>query len=181
LKEASEKIGGHIREFDGKVGNGEYSNREEFGQALLDRYTELVDGMIDDPPKKGGTKPIGTINGFRIDLQYHVSTNLDTKETYVRDPSFLLEITDKISGTVVRADYGKFELDESPRGLTDKIINTLNGVAKELRELEQKEQELKEELAVIVKRLGAPYSHAKDLAEKVCRGGSVAKRTRRRG
>lgn len=167
LKEAGNKIGGHIREFAGDVGGREYTNREEFGQALLDKYTELVDGMIDDPPKKGGTKPLGTINGFRISLQYHVSTDLDTKSTYVRDPSFLLEITDKISGTVVRADYGKFELNESPRGLTDKIINTLNGVARELRELEQKEQDLQEELAVIVKRLGAPYSYAKELAEKV--------------
>jgi N12 class adenine-specific DNA methylase len=178
LKVASKAVGGWIRDFTGKVGDTDYNKRDEFGQALLDAYTKIVDDLLENPPKQSGgyDKDIGTINGFKISLQYHVTKNHQTREQikakeeaqYTIDGfSMDLAITKDVAGSVARASYGGVEITDTPRGLTDKIINTLNGVDKELKEREQSLQEEQEQMAVINKRLGTPYQYANELAEKI--------------
>ncbi|CAB4211858.1 Helicase/UvrB, N-terminal [uncultured Caudovirales phage] len=191
LKDASKAVGGHVREFVGVLGGKRFDKREEFGQALLDRYTEIVDELLAEAPKKAGgySREIGTINGFKIGLNYHVSKIMTEK----KPSEFIENIVEKVTGqkpkktaefvidgfsmdvavtpavgeTVARSEYNSVEINESPRGLVDKFINVLNGVDKELRDRQQTLQEDQENLAVMNKRLGAPFPYANDLAEKI--------------
>lgn len=170
LKPAAAAVGGHVREFTGKVGKEEYDNRFDFGQALLDKHAALVEEWAADSPKKGGSLVLGSVNGFDINLKYHVTrlTNGDGELSYsVGLNQISTIITDKVSVENMQSSATNPSLTDSARGLSDKIINGLNGVDIELKKTNQKLEEETDSLKVINKRLGAPFSHAQELAEKI--------------
>ena len=171
MKIASTKVGDYVRDFKGKIGNRTFDKRDEFGQALLDEYTKLADGWLDNQPEENGSVKVGSLNGFSIDVSHKglkTRSAGETKFTYlISQASFVLTITDRVNGDVATTPHRSLEFAESPRGLTDKIINSLNGVSKELKERQQQLVEEQESLAVIDRRLGAPYQHSRELSEKV--------------
>lgn len=192
LQEAVKKIGGYQRDLSGKVGNKSFDSRAEFGDALLAAFDNITNEFIKDPPKERGKRKLGTINGFDVVLTYGVEERTENKRSkFIKDilqqledgeidqlppevinyvpyrPNIKLEITDKVEEHIL-ASEGEWVLEATTgRGLADRLFNALNGVERNAKQLDQAREERQEELAVIKKRLGTPYPHARELAEKI--------------
>ncbi len=174
LKEAASKVGGYIREVKGEVGGRTYDKREELGQALLNRYHATVDALLNDVPDKNGERVLGKVNGFTVAIRWMVwerpgDGKKSAPQLELTHASIGIKITPRVEDSVVSADIRDNWMlpAQSSRGIADKLINQLNQVDRDLATSQKRLEEKKQELTIKRKRLGMPFSYARELAEKI--------------
>lgn len=152
LKEAEKVVPDYITKIDGRIGTRVFDNRGDFGNLLLSewaKWRENAEPLRTDQEESKTT--IGSLNGVKIIFSKR------------RENSYLvLSVTDNVSLSITDIVAGT-----SPEGLVTKMVNYLNRMSSERREAEDNKKEVEANLAVMKKRLGAPFEFSRDLAEKI--------------
>jgi len=156
LKEADKKVGGYVYKFEADVGSVKgITKHGELGEAVIVAYNRAASRI-----KAGEEKEYGSING--ISLAIRASKELLGNDLYV---SNIVRVTPKI---FIEINNGVFYPEGTDTvGLGRRVVNRLNDVSEQLRERENEYEENETKLKQIDKKLGAPFAHERELAEKI--------------
>ena len=151
-------------EISGKIGRTEFEKRKEFGESLVEKILKTPAKI--DVKKWGIAVKLGEISGFEIKGIYNFYKS-GKGEQLPWDANLNLSHDGKLLRVGDRPFTEKEWIDADPVGLTKKITNAINGIPTEISQIEKQVSEQEKELSRVNKKLGAPYEHAKELAEKV--------------
>jgi N12 class adenine-specific DNA methylase len=139
-------------EFAGKVGKTAYDKRDEFSNAIFNRFKELAGKEADT------AEQIGEIGGFPI--MFH-GTQLKGSGEYIAavtvdlpgDPSPLVQLP--------------LDPDLPVGGIATRAANQVNGLDGQLAQLEQRITQNERRVEQIGNRLGAPFPEQAELLDKM--------------
>lgn len=139
-------------EFAGKVGKTAYDKRDEFSNAIFNRFKELAGKEADT------AEQIGEIGGFPI--MFH-GTQLKGSGEYIAavtvdlpgDPSPLVQLP--------------LDPDLPVGGIATRAANQVNGLDGQLAQLEQRIKQNERRIEQIGNRLGAPFPEQAELLDKM--------------
>ncbi len=142
-------------EIEGKINGIHFDKRVEFGAALIDQIDAQITGR-----KKIDT--LAEINGVRI----YIDNNFDP-DSVIKRLILGVEIGN-IRFPLHDQSLNAERLSEiDPLGLTKRITNKINSIPSAISKIESEITTKEIRLNEINKIIGAPFEHAKELAEKV--------------
>lgn len=159
LEKAQKAVDGYIRDIQGKVDGKQFDSRAEFGEALKRAYNKTVLAEINNADKT--SKVIATLNGFDLVAE--------TRPKSWGDPAIFGELWFRVTDKVQYQLESDPQLEEetSGQGLTTRIVNNLNGIGENIRQVKRDLSEAEANLQAINRRLGAPFEHEQVLLEKI--------------
>ena len=171
LKEADEKAPYISREIDGTIGKKIYTERKEFGEAIVAKAQSLINKGED------AKEQIGEISGLPVIYKLwrgEENINVDENGKMTKSPGniyshLIVKVTDKISYQVAE----DISANTDPVGLVAKIANRINGVSADLSKAESELDDNETNLKKINSRLGAPFEFEAELNEKTAEAAQI--------
>jgi len=139
-------------EFDGMVGKTSYDKRDEFSNAIFNRFKELASTEADTEEQ------IGEIGGFPIKFY---GTVLEGSGQYIASVSINMP-SDPPDLVALPLDP-----DMPVGGIATRAVNQVNALDRELSQVEERVAQNKRRVEQIGNRLGAPFPEQAELIEKM--------------
>lgn len=152
---ASDKVGGYVREIDGRVGKQSFDKRHDLGEALVDAFNQASTEMQKINTGKRTPREIGKLNGFSVTVEPILTAD---RQFYVN-----INITDKVSKS-----FGPFDQigeNQSREGLVTSMVNFMNTLDTQKSKYEESIREHENTIKLADKKIGAPFPHAQELNE----------------
>ena len=163
FEKAFKAIGGeHIYFESGNVNDNEYAKSKEFGQALKDRFNQLIADAVLSPYQE--KRPLGSIGPVELWIRHLTFYDQATKAQVPGDTFQLMATVGGLDLDVMTTQGMGGDIDD--QGLTRRVLNSANSLSGAVDHERDGLKEQQTELTRLKKKFGAPFEHAHQMAEK---------------
>jgi N12 class adenine-specific DNA methylase len=163
FEKAFKAIGGeHIYFESGNVNGKEYAKSKEFGQALKDRFNQLIADAVLSPYQE--KRPLGSIGSVELWIRHLTFYDTGLKAQVPGSTFQLMATVGGLDLDVMTTEGMGSDIDD--QGLTRRVLNSANSLSGSVDHERDGLKEQQTELTRLKKKFGAPFEHAHQMAEK---------------
>jgi N12 class adenine-specific DNA methylase len=160
LEEAETKVPEYVSDITGKVGNKTYTDKREFGEAIIQAYK----AQMANSERGNESKKIGEINDLPLFFRTWGEGRVGTSGYH---QALNLRITPNVDYDIEEGEMWIADPNLSPGGLVRKLVNKLNGLSSETSTHEGQLREYEDSQKKVLARLGIPFPMAQELNQKI--------------